>query len=403
MMLERRSLTMSAAMFYLANVGPVVVNVTLEGHVDAAVMDRAARLLRRDYPLLRCALRRTDDGVDLVSSDEEWGLAPGLPGPDALANELNIPLEPDRQVSRISLAPTEQGTTVLSIAADHAAVDGRLLALLLQRLLGYYLDLLRGEVPAPTGRPVFEGTLEDALLAGYEAAPTPALEESDPPLTLNVDADAPGAVAVRNVNFDQATTTALLAAARKDGISITKLLSGALACAVRARFAADAGPQPVTAAFAVDLRPRMVPAIAPDAPFCCAARLLTTTRVGVDDHPVEVGRRLGTQLQAGLERDDVQHRLLTQRLAGRPAPFPPISFMVSNIGRFEEFPVPDGLRVTDTRFGLSSRGPVPSVFSSTAHGRLNLDVIYDAAFHRADVIEDVIKHLETSLAAYALG
>ena len=80
-------------------------------------------------------------------------------------------------------------------------------------------------------------------------------------------------------------------------------------------------------------------------------------------------------------------------------PLPPISYMVSNIGIVDDYPVPDGLRVIDSRWATTSRGPVPTLFGSTTYGRLNLDLVYDTAFHRADVIDQAAKHFEASLMA----
>jgi hypothetical protein len=397
MTIERRSLTFFESLFYLWQVGPVVASITLQGQVDAAVMDRAARLLRRDYPLLRCSFRRTDDDIALVLADEVPGLAVVPPGSNGLADEVNLPMDQDRPVSRISLSQAAD-LAVLSFAGDHAVGDARLNTLLLHRLLGYYTDLLRGIEPAPTGRSAFEGSLEEALLAAYEPGPVRPLPDTDPPVTLAGEATAPGAAAVRSFSYERDTTAALIAASRRGGISLTNLLTGALACAVRAQFP-DAGPLAVAPAFAVDLRARVDPPIAPDAPFCCAARLVCATHVDTADEPVEVGRRIGTQLKAALEQDEIQHRLLAQRVVGKPTPLPPISFLVSNIGIVEDYPLPDGLRVTDSRFATTSRGPVPTLFGSTANGRLTLDLVYDNAFHRADVIDEVVKHFEASLLA----
>ncbi|MFG2408096.1 hypothetical protein ACGFR8_27905 [Streptomyces brevispora] len=397
MTFERRSLTFFESLFYAWQVGPVVASVTLEGQVDTAVMDRAVCLLRRDHPLLRCSFDRTEDGVALVLGEAGAGLAQVAPGSNALADELNIALEPERPVSRISLS-REGDSAVLSLAGDHAGSDARLNTLLLRKLLEYYTDLLRGVDPAPTGKPAFAGSLEEALLAAYEPGPVRLPDDTDPPLMLAGPADAPGALAVRSLSYEQDTTAELIAAARRGGISITSLLTGAMACAIRDQFS-DAGPMPVSSAFAVDLRPRVEPPIAPDAPFCCVARLVCGTNVESHDQPVEVGRRIGTQLKGALDRDEIQHRLLAQRLAGEPTPLPPISFMVSNIGIIEEYPVPDGLRVTDSRWATTSRGPVPTLFGSTTGGRLTLDLVYDTAFHRADVMDDVVKHFEASLLA----
>ncbi|MFF4214513.1 hypothetical protein ACFYZE_35290 [Streptomyces sp. NPDC001796] len=392
---ERRSLTFFESMFYLFGIGPVVASVALEGRVDAAVMERAVRLLERDHPLLRCSFCRTDDDITLELADEGPGLVMVEPGSNGLADELNVSLAQNRPVYRVSLSQDGE-SAVLTLAGDHAGSDGRLNTLLLRRLLSYYTGLLRGVVPEPTGRSAFEGSLEEALLAAYEPGPVQPPADADPPLTLAGDAAAPGAPAVRSFSFEPDATAALIAAARRSGISITNLLAGALACAVRAQFA-DAGPMPVAPAFAVDLRPRVDPPIAPDAPFCCVARLVSSTGVDAGDQPVEVGRRIAAQLKAALDRDEIQHRLVSQRAAGKPAPLPPISFMVSNIGIIEEYPVPDGLRVTDSRWAGTSRGPVPALYGSTVGGRLTLDLVYDTAFHRAEVIDDVVKQFEAAL------
>ncbi|HEV2886899.1 MAG TPA: hypothetical protein VGX49_08315 [Jatrophihabitans sp.] len=393
---ERRSLTLFESLFARIRIGPVVASISLQGQLDAAVLDRAARLLQRDYPVLRCSIREADDGVSLVLLEEGPGLTLSAPSPDALASELNVPVEPERPVNRISLHQNGE-SAVLSLAGDHAASDARLNTVLLHRLLDYYTDLLGGVVPAPTGRSAFEGSLEDALLAGYEPGPVQPAVEAEPPLTLAGEAAAPGPLAVHNFSYDQDTTAGLIAAARRGGISVTNLLSGAMACAVRAQFSADAGPMPVAPAFAVDLRPRAVPPIPPDAPFVCVSRQVCAIHVDAEEQPVEVGRRIGTQLRAALERNEIQHRLLAQRLAGRPVPLPPISFMVSNIGIVEDYRVPDGLRVTGSRWATTSRGPVPTLFGLTAYGRLNLDLVYDTAFLPAGVIDDVAKHFEASL------
>jgi hypothetical protein len=395
---ERRSLNIFESMFFLRNVGPIVGSVTLQGRVDVEVMDRAARLLQRDYPVMRSWLHRSGEHIDLVSSDEGPGLVVSASSGDVLEGELNIALGPDRPASRISLSQTA-GAAVLSLSADHSAGDGVLVMYLLHRLLAYYTDLLRGQVPAPTGKPLFEGTLEEALLAAYEPLPLPPPDTADPPLTLGVDAIAPGAAGLRNLSFGQAETTALVAAARESGISLTSLLSGALACAVRAQFPADAGSQPVTLAIPVNLRPRLVPAVPPDAQFVCASLLMCTTRVGVGERPAEVGGRVGAQMHASLERNDIQHRLVAQRLSGRQAPFPALSFILSNLGTVEDYVVPDGLQVSGTRFASTSRGPVPTLYVMTAGGRLSLELIYDEAFYRTDVIDSVIGHLEASLSA----
>ena len=57
----RRPLTAYESRFMNAGVGPAAFSLTLHGEVDTAVMDQATRLLKRDYPLLRCAVQHNDD------------------------------------------------------------------------------------------------------------------------------------------------------------------------------------------------------------------------------------------------------------------------------------------------------------------------------------------------------
>jgi hypothetical protein len=400
---ESRPLTAYESLFMWASIGPIVCSATLHGRIDTAVLDEAVRLLRRDYPLLGCAVRRTGNEYALVAGADDSGLILRAPTGDDLAAEVNNPLPLERTVSRITLSQTDQ-TAVLSLAIEHVVADGRLLALMFHRLLDYYAQLMRGEVPRPTGRSAFEGTLQDALLAGY----TPALPyipaDTDAPLTLSgrvaPGAAATGGLGVRNLGFGRATTASILAAARRHRISITSLLAGAFACAVRAQFLADDAPLPVAPAFAVDLRPRLVPGVAADAPFCCASHVVTCTPVAVGEHPAEVGRRVGAELRAALERDEPQRMLLAQRLA-RPAVSRPRSFMLSNIGIIEDFPESEGLRVGGVRFAGTARGSVPLLLASTLRGRLNLDVVYDADAAGSEQVEEVIGQFELMLTAGA--
>jgi hypothetical protein len=397
MPVEQRSLTFFEFGFYTWKVGPVAASVTLRGTVDAELMDRAARLLQRDYPILRCSFRKTDDDVELVQAAEGPGLTVIEPVEHALANELNVALPDDRLVNRISLAQRGD-TAVLSFAGDHAGSDARLNTLLLRRLLGYYGDLLRGVEPQPTGRSAFEGSLEESLLATYpEPGPVPPLTDGPSPLTLAGSATAPGPLGVHSFAFEQRRTKALITAAKKGGVSVTNLLTGAMACAIRARFAPGAGPLPVNAAFAVDLRPRVEPPIAPDAPYVCVARTVCAIEVDSTDNAFDAGRRISEQLLGALERNEIQNRILAQRIDRKPLPLPPMSFMVSNIGIIEDYPMPDGLEVVDTRWATTSRGPVATLFGSTAHGMLTLDLVYDTAFYSAEVIAETVKLFEAAL------
>ena len=78
-----------------------------------------------------------------------------------------------------------------------------------------------------------------------------------------------------------------------------------------------------------------------------------------------------------------------------------MTIMVWNIGEVGDPVLPDGLRVTGSRFAATLNGPVPRMFVSTTSGRLALDVVFDRAFHNAGEIAAVMASVEDTLRAVA--
>lgn len=382
MTIERR-LTVSESNFVLAGFGPVVVSTTCTGRVDPVLLDRAWHQLTHDHPVLRCVIRASEDGFALVLRDNGPEVAAGADGFLAAATTR---LD-GGAVSRLTLRQSAD-TAVLTLAVDHALSDARLVRTLLHTLLRHYTDLLRGDVAPSTPRPVFESTMEDRLLARYEPGWPQLPETPGPPAVLSGGTGTPSGFGVHNVTFDPGVTAEIVTLARENRISVNDLVCGAVCCAVRKRFPDTDGPLPVALCIPVDLRHRLDPPIAPDAQLCCALPCVVTVPVDVEDDPVEVGRRLGAQLRAAIDRAEPQRTLLA--LCLDPAPPPPMTFMVSNVGVVENPVLPEGMRVTGSHFAATLPGPVPGMFVATVGGRLTLDVVYDRAFQSAAEIGEVM-------------
>ncbi|KZB86516.1 phthiocerol/phthiodiolone dimycocerosyl transferase family protein [Amycolatopsis regifaucium] len=386
-----RALTASETGFLLAGFGPVVVRTAFTGRFETDVLERAWQRLGHEYPLLRCGILGSPDGFRLRLRDSMPTVKGGA---GTFGDDIARRLE-DGAISRLSLHETADAT-VLTLAVDHAVSDGRLVRNLLHSLLGIYTALLRGEAPPSAPRPVFEPGLEELFAGRYERGwPEPPSVRGQP-LTVT---DGPGAPSsgfgVHLLELEPGPTADIVAFARENGISVTGLLCGAVSGAVRAKSPEADGPLPVTLCVPVDFRERLVPPLDADAQLCGALPCTVTVPVAADDEPLKVGLRVTTELRAALDRDEPQRALLAQCHA--PAPPPPMTIMVSSIGAIRDPVLPEGLRVTGSRFAATLNGPVPGMFVSTMSGRLTIDVVYDRAFHHPAAIGEFVASVETIL------
>ncbi|ANN21676.1 chromosome condensation protein [Amycolatopsis orientalis] len=386
-----RALTVSETAFILAGFGPVVVRTSFTGHFEPVVLESAWQRLSHEYPLLRCGILGGPDGFRLALRDSMPKVAKGA---DTFEYDIAQRHE-DGAISRLSLYETAD-TTELTLAVDHAVSDGRLVHILTRTLLDIYGALLRGEVPRSAPRPVFEPGLEERFYGHYPHGwPEPAGVPGETMVLSGSAATPSSGFGVHHIEFDPGPTAEVVALARASRISVTDLLCGAVSTAVRARLRATSDPQPATLCIPVDLRERLVPPIEPDAQLCGALPCLVTVPVTTDDLPADVGSRVAESLRMALERDEPQRALLAQCVA--PAPPPPMTFMVSNIGVAEDPVLPDGLRLTGSRVAATLHGPVPAMFAATVSGRLMLDVVYDRAFHDPVEIGAVVSSVEAAL------
>jgi hypothetical protein len=393
-----RLLSVSESIFVWAGIGPIVASVTLDGPVDPVFLAQACRLLVRDYPLLRCRIRETDDGLALVALEDDGpNLVEGLPG---FAAELSAPLA-DGAVSRMSFLPAQDGT-IVRLTVSHAVSDARLVVLLLHTLLRYYTTLLSGDTPPPTGRPVFDGPLEERLLGRYEPGRPESSGTAGPPIQLSgpgvPDGHAPAQrdFVARHLVIGPAETAALVAVAKNNGSTVTDVLYGTICCAIREQYPGSDRALPVAVGVPVDLRGRLDPPVAPDEQFCCVGRCVVNVDVEVGARPIAVGQRVGVRVREAIEQSAPQRLLLAECL-DPAAPQPMTSVVVSNIGTLDDPVLPTGLKIIESRFASATRGPVPRLYVSTLYGMLIIDLICDPGHHQLPGIENVLVRLESLL------
>ncbi|WP_340687978.1 chromosome condensation protein [Amycolatopsis coloradensis] len=386
-----RALTISETACILAGFGPVVVRTAFTGRFDLELLETAWQLLGREYPLLRCRILGSEEGFLLSLRDSMPKVAAGV---DTFDEDISQRIG-DGAVSRLSLYETAR-TAVLTLAVDHAFSDGRLVQILVRVLLRIYTTLFRGEAPPSKPRPVFEPGLEELFSGHYTPGwPDPPKVPGEPlALSRGSDGPSPG-FGVHHLELELEPTAELVTFARANRMSVTDLLSGAVSRSVRTRFPETDGPQPVTLCLPVDLRQRLDPPIDSDAQLCGALQCTVTVPVAAGDEPLEIGHRVAAELRTALERDEPQRTLLAQCLA--PTPPPPMTFMVSNIGVVEDPVLPEGLRVTGSRFAATLHGPVPAMFVATVGGRLTLDAVYDLAYHKPEEMGQVMASIESAL------
>ncbi|ANN16122.1 chromosome condensation protein [Amycolatopsis orientalis] len=388
-----RALTVSETAFLLAGFGPVVVRTTFAGSFEPKVLEAAWQRLGLEYPLLRCGILGGLDGFRLSLRNELPEVADGAAG---FGDDITRRLA-DGAISRLSLHETSDATA-LTLAVDHAVSDGRLVRNLLHDLLRIYTALSRDETLPAAPRPVFEPSLEELFEGQYEQGwPEPPSVLGDPLTLSGGPGKPPSGFGVHHLEFEPGPTAEIVAIARKNGISITGLLCGAVSSAIRARLPESDGSLPVTLRVPIDFRERLVPPLDALAQLCGALPCTVTVSVAADDEPLKVGLHATSELRAVLERDEPQRALLAQRHS--PAPPPPTTIVVSNIGEAGDPVLPDGLRVTGSRFATTLNGPVPGMFVSTTSGRLTLDVVFDRAFHNAEEIAEVMASVEATLRA----
>ncbi|ANN16105.1 hypothetical protein SD37_10955 [Amycolatopsis orientalis] len=339
-----------------SGVGPVFAIARVSGTVDARILADALEILATENPLLRGKvvgdrLHVGNHGPELVVGGD-------------LLSEITA-LRPG--VARALLSGAE-----VVLGVDHAFADGRFCVTMLDRLLSHYRELAAGRSVGPGPARPLEQPLDVRLRGRYhrfDDLPEP------PPLVARLPAgrtDATG-YGVRTVLFGWTTTTGLITAARRTGLSVHALLGGILTAALYAEL--ELGPLPLLVTSSVDLRRRLARPVRPDAGLNCIGDLPAVLTGPAD--PVGFGRQLLSQVRSALAGEVPQRRFAMVFCGpGAQGAFTPASLAISNLGRLDP---PEGLGVTSIRFFTTAPGPTPLVFVTTVDGRLTIDVTYDRA------------------------
>lgn len=348
--------------------------------VGAELIDEAFGVLADENPVLRSRVESDDDGR-FIRPVAGWRPAvtvrTGVEDPIGL--EANSPLDPLQALSRLTLYREDDGGSVVALAIHHSFTDGVMVTLLANRLLTYYTVLASGRTLIAARRDEYEQPLDALVDKGLGPAAPPRLDGpvTTFPRATGVSAGAP--IAVHGLRFDRRETEALIGNAKRIGLSPFGLFSGAAAATLPAADDTDA-PRTVTVWTLVSLRERLHPPVAQDANLFCAG--LAVLALHCDDPHDHVG--FGTQAMERLKTalaDNVPERMVVTMSERGPAGFPPISFTMSNTGRFAGPELPAGLRMVAQR-GIvppDPRSPIPTIIIVTIDGRLGLDVVYSRA------------------------
>lgn len=392
-----RYLGPTEVLFLGANMAAIAV-LEFEGVVDAEILDEAFDALATENPILRARIDRDDRGY-LVRVSEK-GRPPlvvrsGVDDPATV--EANDPLRPEEAIARITLYRQGDRTTLV-MAIHHLIADGTLNIALSDRLLAYYTVLAGGGRLNPTASDSFEEPLESRLPTCQEPVvpPNPASVTTLPALGSGNGAAGVGVFPVR---FDEATTTALLATAKRSGLSPFGAVCGAAAAAICDEQPDKDDPQTVTVWCLVSLRNRLERPVAAEAGvFCSGMTIVPLSSTGPADH-VDLGRQAMTALRSALD-ERVPQRMVTMLQQEGLGNLPRISLTLSNAGRVDSPALPDGLRLIAHRGVVPDpNAPAPSLVMITTGGKMCIDITYNRALFTGEQISAWARRIRSALTA----
>ncbi|MGP4048961.1 phthiocerol/phthiodiolone dimycocerosyl transferase family protein [Streptomyces sp. 2A115] len=339
------------------------------GRLDPDALRTAYEAVCRAYPQLAGRLETGDEGLLVVESDTR-------PEVRFCDGDLEHPLtgvELDQRQALSMLNVVRDGDVAsVTLLTHHSIADGHHSMSVLAALWSCYTDVVQG-VPVDLPRQPFPRSLEDLLAErGFRSVgPAEAGASGTPAVT---DIPAPGLVPlVRHVaqcRFAPAETTALTELCRREHVTVSGLLSGALLL-VEAEFR-DVPVTDLVLRFPVDLRQRLTPQIRPTEGANVVGEVRFRVTDGIEPHAVAIGRAFGEQLRAGLADGSIQRSLpdivdminrhtigatpqetrqKTRQEAPRDAG--PAVISMTNLGLVPPMRTPDDLRLTN--FNMVSR------------------------------------------------
>jgi phenolphthiocerol/phthiocerol/phthiodiolone dimycocerosyl transferase len=322
------------------------MSVRLRGKLDCCALGGALRFLQDAYPVLRCRIRLSDAGFLLVSEGEaEPALSvreEALPTIPAL-----WPLAEERSLVALDVISSGDEHWV-SFGLHHGVADGRLAAYYYRWLWATYTQITTtGIAPIVTPAPIPRAPEELLCERGVVQLDRSGVERLDGVVwggkALSNTAGFP-VENQRRISLDQQTSAALRRAVKTRGVSMNGAVCGAIVKAERSLVVAPEGePLALGLKCVVDLRSRVHPPIGIAEVTNCHAMAYSRLVVNAASDPVDIGRRVVSDLNAdaasGLVQQQIYHAVADQGRIRDPVLF------VTNVGEFGSFPLPDGLVV----------------------------------------------------------
>jgi phenolphthiocerol/phthiocerol/phthiodiolone dimycocerosyl transferase len=322
------------------------MSARLRGKLDCRALGGALRALQDAYPVLRCRIRLSDAGFLLASQGEA---EPALFVRDEALPEIPAlwPLADDRSVVAVDVVSNGEEHWV-SFGLHHSVADGRLAAHYYYWFWTTYTQIATTGV-APIAAPAPMSQAPEKLLRerGVVQLDHSGVERLDGVVWGGKALSDTGRFPVENqrrILLDQQTSAALRRAVKTRGVSMNGVVCGAIVKAERSLMAApDGKPVALGLKCVVDVRSRVDPPIGIAEVTNCLAMAYSRLAVDAASDPVDIGRRvvsdLNADLASGLVQQQIYHALADQRRIRAPVVF------VTNVGEFGRFPLPDGLVV----------------------------------------------------------
>ncbi|UNO40498.1 hypothetical protein [Streptomyces sp. MST-110588] len=414
---------------------PAFIGSVVRGRIDVPLLERALCALADHHPLLRCEVVGGDGDGDGDDTGAYFRLVEGFRprlevlsgGDDAYDRLLNTPPDWQQGLFRAYVFPDGELTRI-TLVFHHGVMDGRSGFALLSELWERYTSLVEGAIPPSSDAPAVTALPEaiderlaaepgfdeaelnaliEQMAAGYGLFEAPALPtDAEGEAAADTDAYSPagdggGRFARVRIDFDAATTAALVASARAAGTSLYGLVCGAALIAVRSHLPGDTGPMPLLCGHAVDLRGRLEKPLSTSVTLNCASGTGSLADVAPDSDPLEIGRLITADLAASLARRDPESFLLASvqavnEKAIRAMSAPP-SIAVSNIGRIPAHRVPEDVEVVRDEVYAMAVGMPPKICVFTLDGHLAIQNEYDNAVHSHTLMQQVTETLRMTL------
>jgi phenolphthiocerol/phthiocerol/phthiodiolone dimycocerosyl transferase len=322
------------------------MSVRLRGKLDCSALGSALRFLQDAYPVLRCRIRSSDTDFLLISEGEaEQALCvreEALPETPVL-----WPLAGDKSLVAVDVV-SDGDEHWVSFGLHHGVADGRLAAHYYYRFWTAYAQITTtGVVPIVAPAPIPRAPEELLRERGVVQLDHSGVERLDGVVWGGKALSNTGGFPVENqrrICLDQQTSAALRRAVKTRSLSMNGVVCGAIVKAERSLVAAPEG-EPVALGLkcVVDFRSRVDPPIGIAEVTNCYAMAYSRLVVTAASDPVDIGRRVVSELNAdvasGLVQQQIYHALADLGRIRAPVLF------VTNVGEFSRFPFPDGLVV----------------------------------------------------------